>query len=113
MPRLFENRAIVRKHYQYEVAFEALSWNILDELINILLPLQECTDDLQRNGANVDTASTILTYLKQETAASATIGGLISTVFNKWIITNPIAHAIMYNEGTFYDYMCTDIPLIV
>ena len=83
----------------------SFDWNILDELINILLPLQECTDDLQRNGANVDTASTILTYLKQEAAASATIGGPISTVFNKWIITNPIAHAIMYNEGTFYDYI--------
>ena len=61
--------------------------------------------DLQAAGADAKTALSILRFLKQQSSINSAIGKATKEVWTKWIAPNPIAHALLYHDGAFFDYI--------
>ena len=80
-------------------------WGELDSIIDILTPLEDLTNDLQKSNANAETAVNVMNYLSLLATTVQFMREPIQDVVHKGLSRNDIAIALLHQRGRFFEYM--------
>ena len=73
---------------------EDYDWHSLERCIKILRPLKESALLVQKGNADVQTAKSVIKYLRHIKSAEPVLNSPVPDTLSKWVNNNPVVNAI-------------------
>ena len=73
---------------------EDYDWHSLERCIKILRPLKESALLLQKGNADVQTAKSVIKYLRHIKSAELVLNSPVHDTLSKWVDNNPVVNAV-------------------